>query len=66
MVPLQEELVAGYRPALLALTVATLLILMIASINVAGLLLARGSRAGARSRSARPSAPAAAGSCGSS
>ena len=42
VVSLQEELVAGYRPALFVLTAATLLILLIASINVAGLLLARG------------------------
>ena len=42
VIPLQDEMVAGYRPALLALTAATLLILLIAAINVAGLLLARG------------------------
>ena len=42
VIPLQEQMTAQYRPALAALTGATALVLLIACINVAGLVLARG------------------------
>ena len=42
VIPLQEEMVRGYRPALVLLSAVTALMLAIACINVAGLFLAHG------------------------
>ena len=42
VVPLLEEMVGEYRPALSILTAVALIALLVASLNVAGLLLARG------------------------
>ena len=42
VVPLLDEMVGAYRPALSILTVVTVLVLVVACLNAAGLLLARG------------------------
>ncbi len=42
VIPLQEEMVRGFRPALVVLSAVTVLVLAIACINVAGLFLAHG------------------------
>lgn len=42
VVPLLDDMVGEYRPALLALTTATTIVLLMACVNVAGLWLARG------------------------
>ncbi len=66
VVPLLEEMVGEYRPALSILTVVTVLLLLVACLNAAGLLLARGVARRRMLASARRWARAEADSYGSS
>ena len=65
VVPLQDEMVRGYRPAVTLLSAVTALVLLIACLNVTGLLLAYGSHGGGSWPSEVRSVRDAAGSHGS-